>query len=157
MYKSNILKLFFINLIFFFLLSCSFQPAKIKEGIANLEQKNSLLSKNSSNKNDVIKVLGETILKEFPNDNIWIYTETDRVNNFYGKAKIVKNNILILEFDPKGILINKVFLTEKEFNKLEFDEDYTKSYAINDTFSKKFLASLRKRFQNKTNSQANYK
>lgn len=156
MYKSNIQNFFFINLIFFFLLSCSFQSAKIKEGIVNLEKKNSLLSKNSSNKNDVIKILGETILKEYPNDNIWIYAETDRVNNFYGKAKIVKNNILILEFDPKGILVNKIYLTNKELNKLELDGDYTKSYAINDTFSKKFLASLRKRFQNKTNSQANY-
>ena len=72
--------------------------------------------------------------------------------NFWGKKEILKNNVLILESNSKGILVNKEFLDNKNFQKIKFDNNQTQGLAIDERFSKKFLGSIRKRFENKVKS-----
>ena len=156
MYKYFSLQLIIFGTIFVFLFSsCSNQPSKISHNVQNLEKKFSLLTVKNNNKNDIIEILGDTLLKEYPDEKVWVYIETEGKNNFFGKKTIVKNNVLILEFNSKGILESKKIIDIKKLTNLKLEEMRTESFAINESFSRKFFSSLRKRIENKTNSQAN--
>ena len=136
-------------LICLFLFSCSLTPNIKLSGVVNLEKKQEALVIGVSNKNDVISSLGESILKESPGDDSWAYIETSEVKNIFGKKKIIKNNVLLLEFNQRGVLAGKHILNINDINKLDLDKDITNTNALNDSFSKKFFGSMRKRLQNK--------
>ena len=139
----------FLVLICLFLFSCSLTPNIKVSGVANLEKKQEALVIGVTNKNDTIGYLGEAILKEYPGDNSWAYIETSEKKNIFGKKKIIKNNVLILEFNQRGVLAGKHILNINDINKLDLDKDITNTNALNDSFSKKFFGSMRKRLQNK--------
>lgn len=147
-------KSFFHIIFIYFLASCSTESGKNISGVLNLENKFNLITNEISNKNDVINLLGETLLKEYPDDKIWIYVETINKNNIFGKKKIIKNNILVLEFNSKGILASKKLIDVKNLKDLDLENTTTESFRMDSSFSKKFFASLRKRFENKTRSLA---
>jgi len=130
------------------ILSCSYKPAIKNNGILNLEKRTSLMFVGTTNKNDVVQSIGQTVLKEQPNENIWAYIETVQQKKF-GKKKIIKNTLLILEFDSRGILKNKKILNKNNFNKIKFDEARTESSGLNNSFSKRIFSSIRKRAQNR--------
>ena len=136
-------------LICLFLFSCSLTPNIKVSGVANLEKKQEVLVIGVSNKNDVISYLGESILKESPGDDSWAYIESSEIKNIFGKRKIIKNNVLLLEFNQRGVLAGKHILNINDINKLDLDKDITNTNALNDSFSKKFFGSIRKRLQNK--------
>ena len=138
-------------LICLFLFSCSLTPNIKVSGVANLEKKQEVLVIGVSNKNDVISYLGESILKESPGDDSWAYIESSEIKNIFGKRKIIKNNVLLLEFNQRGVLAGKHILNINDINKLDLDKDITNTSALNDSFSKKFFGSLRKRMQSKLN------
>ena len=138
-------------LICLFLFSCSLTPNIKVSGVANLEKKQEVLVIGVSNKNDVISYLGESILKESPGDDSWAYIESSEIKNIFGKRKIIKNNVLLLEFNQRGVLTGKHILNINDINKLDLDKDITNTNALNDSFSKKFFGSLRKRMQSKLN------
>jgi outer membrane protein assembly factor BamE (lipoprotein component of BamABCDE complex) len=129
-------------------LSCSYKPVIKNNGILNLDKRTELMTVGTTNKNDVIQLIGQTTLKEHPNENIWAYIETVEQKKF-GKKKIIKNTLLILEFDSKGILKNKKILNKNDFNKINFDESITVSSGLNNSFSKRIFSSIRKRSQNR--------
>ena len=129
-------------------LSCSYKPVVKTNGIQNLDKRTDLMTVGTTNKNDVIELIGQTILKEQPNENIWAYVETVEQKKF-GKKKIIKNTLLILEFDSKGVLKNKKILNKNDFNKINFDESITVSSGLNNSFSKRIFSSIRKRAQNR--------
>jgi outer membrane protein assembly factor BamE (lipoprotein component of BamABCDE complex) len=129
-------------------LSCSYKPVIKTNGILNLDKRTDLMLVGITNKNDVIQLIGQTILKEQPNENIWAYIETVEQKKF-GKKKIIKNTLLILEFDTRGILKNKNTLNKNDFNKVKFDNAITESSGLNNSFSKRIFSSIRKRAQNR--------
>ena len=138
-----------IFLICLFLYSCSLTPNTKIYGIANLDKRQEVLKVGVTNKNDVIQRLGETILKDQTGNENWAYIETVETKNIFGTAKIVKNNVLVLIFDNKGVLSKKKYLNINDLNELKIDQSITSSNAINDSFSKKLFSSMRKRMQNK--------
>ena len=79
----SIKKLILRVLLLFFLTSCSTEPVRQVSGVPNLENKYNSIFNEISNKNDVINIFGETLLKEYPDDSIWIYAGTERTNNFF--------------------------------------------------------------------------
>ena len=129
-------------------LSCSYKPVIKTSGILNLDKRTELMLVGTTNKNDVVQLIGQTILKEQPNENIWAYIETVEQKKF-GKKKIIKNTLLILEFDSRGVLKSKKILNKNDFNKIKFDEASTVSSGLNNSFSKRIFSSIRKRAQNK--------
>ena len=129
-------------------LSCSYKPVIKTSGIINLDKRTDLMLIGTTNKNDVIQLIGQTILKEQPNENIWAYIETVEQKKF-GKKKIIKNILLILEFDSRGVLKKKKILNKNDFNKIKFDNAITESLGLNNSFSKRIFSSIRKRAQNR--------
>ena len=141
-------KITFIIFCFSTILSCSYKPVVKNNGIQNLDKRTELMTVGTTNKNDIIQLIGQTTLKEHPNENIWAYVETVEQKKF-GKKKIIKNTLLILEFDSRGVLKNKKILNKNDFNKLKFDEASTETYGLNNSFSKRIFSSIKKRAQNR--------
>ena len=133
-------------------ISCTLTPNIQRSGIHNLGIIQEKFIINNSNKNDVLNELGESILTNYPNNNVWVYIETEIQKKFYGQKKLLKNDVLIVSFDNKGILVKKNLYTKDYMNKVSFDEEFTKTYSLNESFYKKFFASMRKRFNAREDS-----
>ena len=80
-----------------------------------LEKKQSSLVINKTNKNDIIKILGNPSTKSKFDNDLWIYIERKQTQSKFtnlGKMKIYKNDVLVLEMDNYGILKKKNFITK---------------------------------------------
>ena len=141
-------KISLVSSYFIFISSCSLKPVITTHGILNLDKRTDLIFLGSMNTNDVIKILGETTLKEQPDEKKWVYIETVEQKKF-GKKKIIKNTMLILEFDNRGLLKNKEVLSDNDFNEIKFDKNVTVTSGVNDSLSKRIFSSIRKRAQNR--------
>jgi outer membrane protein assembly factor BamE (lipoprotein component of BamABCDE complex) len=125
--------------------SCALKKIDYAHGVLNLNAKEKLLETKKTNKNDTIKLLGESLAYDFTNKNIWIYSEVRETRSFYGKKIIVKNDVLVLEFDQKGVLIKKNLLNLNQMNEIVFDDSGTKTMSINQSVLKQILSSTKKR------------
>ena len=70
MIKKNLIILFLI-----LLANCQLQESKKLHGINYLENRKNILEVNKSNKNDVIKLLGNPHSKSINNEEKWFYFE----------------------------------------------------------------------------------
>ena len=113
-----------------------------------MENKHNELVLLKSNKNDIIKLLGPpSTTGSFDND-LWIYLEVEKSNTSVyslGKKKIVKNNVLILEIDERGLLAKKNFFDINDMNELDFSRNTTKNIYTKNSFVYEFLSSMRQR------------
>ena len=117
-------------------------------GIAYLEKREKLIAVNESNKNDIVKVLGVPATKGLDNDNLWIYIERTRTRGKMiklGQNVLLKNNILVLEFDKYGVLVAKEFYDKNKMGKIKFDKDVTTFQGKKDNFIHSFLSSIRQK------------
>ena len=100
-------KLFLILFVFFLLSNCQNNPVVNTHGLSYLEKREKLITENKSNKNDAIKFLGQPATKGMTNENLWIYIERKQVKGKLlklGRNQLVKNNVLVLNFNKYGIL-----------------------------------------------------
>ena len=106
-------KLIYIILISFVVSNCSFEPVVKHHGVPFLEKKKDSLIINKTNKNDILKILGNpSTTSKFDND-VWIYIERKQTQSNLknlGRMKIFKNDVLVLEIDSNGILKKKLFI-----------------------------------------------
>ena len=141
-------KISFITICFIASLSCSYNPVVRSSGVLNLDKRANLILPGTSNKNDVIRLLGETVLKEHPNEKKWSYIETIEKKTL-GKRQIIKNTMLILEFDNRGILQKKKIFNKDDFQNVKFDQSESESLGVSNSFSKRIFSSIKKRAQNR--------
>ena len=117
-------------------------------GIAYLEKREKLIAINESNKNDIIKVLGVPATKGLTNDNLWIYIERTKTRGKMiklGQNVLLKNNILVLEFDKYGILVAKEFYDKDKMGEVKFDKNVTSFEGKKENFIYSFLSSVRQK------------
>ena len=117
-------------------------------GIAYLEKREKLIAINESNKNDIIKVLGVPATKGLTNDNLWIYIERTKTKGKMiklGQNVLLKNNILVLEFDKYGILVAKEFYDKDKMGEVKFDKNVTSFEGKKENFIYSFLSSVRQK------------
>jgi len=119
-------------------------------GQIDLFDKSEKLILNYSNKNDIIKILGETTVKDPIENKIWYYSEVVQLTSIYGKKKTLKNNLLVVKFDDNGVLKNKKFYNIDELNNLDFDSAKTESLGVNNSIIKSILKSSKKRIENQS-------
>ena len=140
-------KIYFI-IIFLFISNCSFNKAIKTHGVNLLDKKQEKLILNETNKNDVIKMLGPPSTKSNFDNDIWIYIERKTTtNNFFklAKEKIIVNNVLVLEIDKYGMLVNKEFYNKEKMNDLDFSKDTTDTILSKRSFVYDFLSSMRQK------------
>ena len=147
-FKVQYHKIFLFLFTFIFLLSCQLQEPSKNHGIIFLKNRSDKLVIDSSNKNDVIKIIGQPHSKSINNENEWIYIERVLTKGEYHKLgqNILKtNNVLVLKFDKYGILKNKNFFDKNSKNKLKFSEKETTNEITQKSFVEKFLTSIREK------------
>ena len=127
---------------------CSLDKLSDHHGTFYLENKHKKLIISQSNKNDIIEILGPpSTIGTFDND-LWIYLEIEKTSKpiySLGKKKIIKNNVLILEIDERGLLAKKDFLDINSMKDLKFSESETLNSYRKNTFVYQFLSSMRQR------------
>ena len=142
----------YIVLFLVILTSCQRKEIVRTHGISYLENREKLAIINKSNKNDVVKFLGQPASKGMTDNNIWIYIERTHTKGKLlklGRSELSKNNTLILEFNNYGILSNKRFYNINDMNKVEFAEDVTENEIKKQNFIRSFLSSVKSKMENK--------
>ena len=117
-------------------------------GVHNLEKKQAKLKINSTNKNDIIKLIGPPSTKSTFDNDVWIYVErkTTRKSLFkLAKKKILVNNVLVLEIDNYGLLAKKDFYDLNKMNDLEFSKNETDLKYSKRSFVYDFLSSMKQK------------
>ena len=141
-------KILFLIILTFFISNCTLNKVIKVHGVNFLEKKHKKITLNKSNKNDIIKILGPPSTKGIFNDDLFIYierkTSSSRVIKL-GKKKLITNNVLILEMNNRGILINKIFLDKEKMQDLEFTKDLTGITYANRSFVRDALSGLIKK------------
>ncbi len=147
--KKNTLLLIFI---LFFIFSCSQNEVIKTHGVAYLNKREKLIIVKVSNKNDAISILGQPSTKGMVNDDLWIYIERTRTRGKLlklGRNYLLKNNVLVLEFDKYGILHRKEFYDKKEMNEIKFAKNETENELRKENFIYSFLSSVRQKMLTK--------
>ncbi len=133
---------------FLLLASCSFEKIVLHHGVHNLEEKQSKLKINYTNKNDIIKLIGPPSTKSTFDNDIYIYIERKTSGSKltkFGKKKLVKNDVLVLELDSMGLLLSKKFYNKNDMNDINFDNNETGINYSKKSFIYNFLSSVRQK------------
>ena len=135
-----------LMILFITLVCCQLKEPVKNHGILFLENRSNQLKISQSNKNDVIKLIGNPHTISFNNNNDWIYIErtlTKGSLHKLGQNVLKTNNVLVLNFDKYGIFKNKVFLDKNEINKLNFSKKITENNLSKKSFVQSFLGSIK--------------
>ena len=111
-----------------FLSNCKLNKVVNHHGIHNLELKSKDLLVNKTNVNDINKILGPPSSTSYFDNDVFMYLEKKTSNSKLlklGKKKLLVSNVLLLEIDKRGMLINKEFLDMNDLNKLKISQKET--------------------------------
>ena len=126
--------LFFISLIFI-LSQCSLNKVVLHHGVHNLDKKQIKLKINNTNKNDILDLIGPPSTQSIFDNEVYIYierkTSSARLTKL-GKKKLLKNNVLVLELDKKGLLVDKKFYDINDMKKCSLMKTSLKLIIVKD-------------------------
>jgi len=143
MYKN-----FCLIILLIFISNCSLNKVVKHHGVHFLDKKQQKLILNSTNKNDILDNLGPPSTESTFDNDVWIYIErkeTKSTITTLGRRKLMVNNVLILEINDKGVLVNKEFLNKDDMNAIKFSKRTTNVISSKDNFVYEFLSSLRQK------------
>ena len=140
-------KIYFI-IIFLCIANCSLNKAIKHHGVNFLEKKQEKLILKTTNKNDIVKILGPPSTKSTFENDVWIFIErktTTKKLFKLAKKKILVNNVLVLEIDNYGLLAKKEFYNLKDMNDLDFSKRETEIAYSKRSFVYDFLSSMKQK------------
>ncbi len=141
------MRIFFIFLLLF-TLNCSSNKVRNNHGFISLQAKFEKITINQTNKNDILNIIGPPSSVSNFDKNKWFYIQRTKTNQSLfklGIKKIDKNNILIVQFNNKGILEDKRILNLNDMNDVNYVKNITeKEFKQNDVLFKIF-SSLREK------------
>ena len=140
-------KIYFI-IIFLCIANCSLNKAIKHHGVNFLEKKQEKLILKTTNKNDIVKILGPPSTKSTFDNDVWIYIErktTTKKLFKLARKKILVNNVLVLEIDSYGLLVKKEFYNMEKMNDLDFSKRTTESKYTKKSFVYDFMSSMRQK------------
>ena len=136
--------------------NCSVNKVVQHHGVHNLKKKQEKLTINLTNRNDIIQIIGPPSTKSSFDNDIFIYIErkssSSKITKL-GKKKLLVNNVLILEIDERGLLIDKSFLNKDDMKKITFDKKITEVSYSKNSFIYNFLYSLRQKIDDPLNKK----
>ena len=141
-----------ILVFYLFISNCQLKEPTKTHGILYLKNRSQLIEISKSNKNDVIKTIGQPHSMSTFTENEWIYFERTLTKGEFlklGQNVLKTNNVLILKFDKFGILQEKKFIDKFSKNKLKFSEKVTENNISQKSFIEKFLNSLKSKMYKK--------
>jgi len=141
-------KIFNLIVLFLFISSCTLNKVIKHHGVHFLEKKSEKLVIGKTNKNDIFELLGPPSTKGSFDEELWIYMEIQTSSSKLsklGKKKLLKNNILLLDIDNRGILSKSIFIDKDKMNEIKFSEDTTQMNYSKNSFIYEFLYSVRQK------------
>ena len=150
------IKILYIILLSLIVSNCSIKKVVQHHGVPFLEKKQSSLVINKTNKNDIMKILGNPSTKSKFDNDVWIYIERKQTQSKLanlGKMKIFKNDVLVLEIDNYGILKKKVFYNKEDMRNIEMVKSTTKTEIRRETFIYDFMSSMRQKINDPLNKR----
>ena len=139
------MRIFLILILSIYLTSCKLNKIVNHHGVHNLEVKSKELFVNKTNINQIRTLLGPPSSTSYFDKDILIYLERKTSNSKLlklGKKKLIANNVLLLEVDNRGMLINKEFLDQDDLNKLNFTTKKTKTIVDQESFVSRALSGV---------------
>ena len=140
-----------------FIVNCTLKNIERNHGIAFLDEKQKSLILKKTNKNDIIDILGPPSTTSLFDTDIWIYIEKSTTKSSFiklGKKKDLKNNVLVLEIDKRGMLLEKKFYTLDDYQDMKFTKKETMK-SEKDTFVYGFISSLRQKIDRPKRAKKN--
>ena len=150
-------KILYIIILPLIVTNCSFKPVVKHHGTPFLEKKQKSLVINETNKNDIIKILGNPSTKSKFDNDIWIYIERKQTQSDLknlGQMKIYKNDVLVLEIDNYGILKNKQFYNKEDMKNLNIVKSTTEAGFKKNSFIYDFMSSMRQKINDPLGQRA---
>jgi len=148
MYLKFMKNYLFIFITFLLIANCTLNKVIKHHGVHFLEKKHTKLAINVSNRNDIIKLLGPPSTSSTFDKDLWIYiernTSSSRVSKL-GKKILLTNNVLLLELNSRGLLVDKIFLNKENMQNLKFSKDFTRMSRSQKSFVYEFLFSVRQK------------
>ena len=147
-------------LIFIFIVNCSGNKVSNFHGSKALDLKFEKLIINETNKNDLVRIIGSPSTVSDFDKNKWFYIERLKKNQSIfklGIKKINKNNILIVEFNNRGLLEDKKILNLNDMNDLKYVENITEKDFEQNNFLFNIFSSLREKANAHTKNRAKNK
>ena len=139
---------FYLIIIYLFFSNCTLNKVIKHHGVHFLEKKSEKLVIGKTNKNDIFELLGPPSTKGSFDEELWIYmeiqTSSSKISKL-GKKKLLKNNILLLDIDNRGILSKSIFIDKDKMNEIKFSEDTTQMSYSKNSFIYEFLYSVRQK------------
>ena len=135
----------FLIILTIFLTNCKLNKVVKHHGIHNLEAKSKELFINETNINQIRNLLGPPSSTSYFDKDILIYLERKTSNSKLlklGKKKLIANNILLLEVNNRGMLINMEFLNQEDINKIAFTKKTTKTGMDQESFVSRALSGV---------------
>ena len=117
-------------------------------GVPSLEKKQKNLVINKTNKNDILKILGNPSTKSKFDNDVWIYIERKQTQSELknlGRMIIYKNDVLVLEIDDYGLLKKKDFYNKDDMKNIKITKDETGKKFRKNSFVYNFMSSLRQK------------
>ena len=97
---------------------------------------------NTTTSNEIYKAMGSPSIEIIDVNNVWIYMVSLKQSNIFEEDTMLFQKIHRFTFDEEGVLIDKVILTENDFNKIAFAPETTKvrrdAYGITDQLYESF-------------------
>ena len=150
-------KLLYTIFLFIILSNCTLKPVVKHHGVPSLEKKQNLLIVNKTNKNDIINNLGYPSTKSKFDNDVWIYIERkqtqSKLKNF-GKMKIFRNDVLVLEIDKYGILKEKEFYNQNDMENIKISKATTQAGFKKNSFIYEFMSSMRQKIDDPLGQRA---
>ena len=137
--------------------NCTFQKVVKNHGVPSLVKKQELLIINKTNKNDIIKTLGNPSTRSKFDNDVWIYIERKQTQSTLrnlGRMKIYKNNVLVVEIDNYGILKKKKIYNINDMENIEISEEVTQSNFKRNSFIYDFMSSMRQKINDPLGQRA---
>jgi outer membrane protein assembly factor BamE (lipoprotein component of BamABCDE complex) len=151
------IKILYIIIFSLTVANCSFKPVVKHHGVPFLEKKQASLILNKTNKNDIIKMLGNPSTRSKFDNDVWIYIERkqtqSKLSNL-GKMKIFKNDVLVLEIDNYGILKKKDFYNKDNMENIKIVETNTNAGFKKNSFVYNFMSSMRQKINDPLGQRA---
>jgi outer membrane protein assembly factor BamE (lipoprotein component of BamABCDE complex) len=151
-FKIKHFKLVPFLLLLLILSSCQLKEPIKGHGINFLENRSKKILVNKSNKNDVIKVLGQAHTKSIDDNNLWFYFDrkitTGSMISFKNN-KLLENNVLVIKFNKLGIVDNKSLLKKEDMKEVIYTDMKTNNPVSRESFVTKFLQSVKQKMYGK--------
>ena len=134
--------------IFLLISNCTLNKLVKHHGVHFLDKKQEKLILSTTNKNDIIKILGPPSTKSTFDNDVWIYIERKQIESSIfklGKEKLIVNNVLVIEINNQGLLVKKDFYDVNKVNEYKFSEAKTEAAYSKKSFVSDFFSSLKQK------------